>query len=171
MNRYFLHLFILAGIILGFSSCRTSAPLYNYKELAKASARLGMDIGMNDNHRLYIEVSKWMGTPYQYAGNTKNGVDCSGFTTQVYQKVYAIKLERSSETQRNKDCKNIGKGKLKEGDLVFFSDKQSKGKATHAGIFLKNNKFVHASTNRGVIVSDLNEEYYRRYWLGGGRVK
>lgn len=59
----------VAGILL--SSCRISTPHYNYKELAQASIRLGMDIEMKDNHRLYVESSKWMGVPYRNGGTSK----------------------------------------------------------------------------------------------------
>jgi lipoprotein Spr len=56
---------------------------------------------------------------------------------------------------------------LQEGDLVFFN---TRGRGvTHVGIYMGNNKFAHASTARGVVISDLNEEYYRRRYLGAGR--
>lgn len=58
---------------------------------------------------------------------------------------------------------------LKEGDLVFFHNGKSRKKVTHVGIYLKDDKFVHASTSRGVIVSSLNENYWRRCWMRGGR--
>lgn len=166
-----LQLLLFLSAIIGLISCGTSTPTYNYKELAKASIKLGIDIDMKDNHRLHVEASQWIGTPYKYAGNSKRGVDCSGFTTQIYRKVFDIKLQRSSEEQRSKDCRKISKRNLQEGDLVFFSSKSSKGKAVHAGIYLKNNKFIHASTNRGVTVSDLSENYYQRNWLNAGRTK
>lgn len=171
MKKYLLHLFILTAITISLSSCRTSAPSYNYKELAKASIKLGIDINMNDNHRLYVESSEWMGVPYRWSGNSKRGIDCSGLTCQIYNKVYRKKLERSTDGQRDNNCRKITKKNLREGDLVFFSSNKSRKKVAHVGIYLKNNKFIHASTSRGVIVSDLNEDYYRRHWLSGGRVK
>lgn len=158
-------------ILSSFTSCRTIAPAYNYRTLAKASIKLGMDIDRTDHHPLYIESARWIGTPYRSGGDNKRGTDCSGLTTQIYKKVYHIRLERSSEEQRKKNCHKIKKKNLKEGDLVFFSNQKKKREATHAGIYLKNNKFIHASTSRGVIISDLDETYYRKTWLSGGRVK
>lgn len=157
----------VAGILL--SSCRISTPHYNYKELAQASIRLGMDIEMKDNHRLYVESSKWMGVPYRNGGTSKRGTDCSGLTSSLYKKVYRKKLERSSDDQRKKDCRKVSKRNLREGDLVFFHNGRKKRKASHVGIYLKNRKFIHASTSRGVIISSLDEEYYRKHWLSGGR--
>ena len=63
----------------------------------------------------------------------------------------------------------IKKNKLQEGDLVFFHNGRKKKKATHVGIYLKNGKFIHASTSRGVIISRLNEDYWQKHWLSGGR--
>lgn len=130
-----------------------------------------MDIDYDDNHKLYVEVAKWIGTPYRYAGNTKAGVDCSGFVYSVYRNVYRIKLKRTADEQYRQNCSRLPKRYLQEGDLVFFKGSKRGRKATHVGIYLKDGKFVHASTSHGVTVSRLTEDYYDRMWLSGGRVK
>ena len=163
----YLHYLLLLPLLLG--SCRTAAPAYNYQELAKASIRLGIDIDMEDNHALYVESSNWLGVPYRGGGNSKRGVDCSGLTSAIYKKVYRKNLERNSEDQRKKDCHKVKKSKLKEGDLVFFHNGRKKKRATHVGIYLKNRKFIHASTSQGVIISHLEEDYWDKHWLNGGR--
>ena len=150
MKKLLSHLLILNILAVLLASCGTSAPSYNYKELARASIRLNIDIDMKDNHRLYVESAKWLGVPYRGGGNNKRGIDCSGLTSHLYKKVYRKKLERNSDDQRTNGRK--------------------KRTASHVGIYLKDNKFIHASTSRGVIVSSLNEEYYRKHWLSGGRV-
>ena len=119
---------------------------------------------------MYDEVKSWIGTPYKYGGNNKRGVDCSGFVVQVYKKVYGVSLQRSSDLIYEKNCEKIKKNDLQEGDLVFFSTGRSK-KINHVGIYLKSDKFVHASSSRGVIVSDLDESYYVRTYVSSGRVK
>ena len=162
-------LLILLPLLLG--SCRTIAPRYDYQELAKASIRLGIDIDMEDNHVLYVESASWLGVPYRGGGTTRRGVDCSGLTSAIYKKVYHKNLERNSDDQRKKDCRKVKKGKLSEGDLVFFHNGSRKRRASHVGIYLKDGRFIHASTSRGVIVSHLNEPYYRKHWLSGGRVR
>ena len=167
MKKLHYILLLLLPFLLG--SCRTVAPQYDYQELAKASIRLGIDIGMKDNHALYIESSHWLGTPYRGGGTTRKGVDCSGLTSSIYKKVYRKKLERNSEDQRKKDCRKIKKGELREGDLVFFHNGRKKKRATHVGIYLKDRKFIHASTSRGVIISTLDEEYWKKHWLSAGR--
>ena len=77
-----------------------------------------------------------------------------------------------AELLLKRNCRKVGRAKLKEGDLVFFRTGRGKRKVpNHVGIYLKNGKFIHASTSRGVIVSSLSEPYYVRTWLTGGRVK
>lgn len=130
-----------------------------------------MDIDLDDYHPLYVESAEWIGVPYRYGGNSKNGVDCSGLTCSIYKKVYHKTLRRNSEEQRTKDCKRIAKRKLQEGDLVFFHNGKKKREASHVGIYLKDKKFIHASTGQGVIVSSLEEPYYKKCWMEGGRVR
>lgn len=153
---------------MGLSSCRTTTPKVDYKALAKASVKLGMDIEYENNHALYTEVAGWLGTRYRSGGNSKNGTDCSGLASQIYYKVYRIRLPRTSDAQYNNSTK-VAKGNLCEGDLVFFTSNRSGKQIAHSGIYLKNGKFVHASSSRGVIISSLNEDYYRTHWKSGGR--
>lgn len=167
-NAIYISLFI--AVTLGLNSCRTAAPRLDYKALARASVKLGVDIDMEDDHQLYLVSAEWIGTPYRSGGNSKRGVDCSGFTCQIYKQVYLKKLERTTLGQMNQTRK-ISKGNLREGDLVFFSSRKSNKKVAHVGIYLKNGRFIHASTSRGVIVSNLNEQYYRTHWIRGGRIK
>ena len=165
--KHLHYILFLLPLLLG--SCRTATPRYDYQELARASIRLGIDIDMKDNHALYVESSQWLGVPYRGGGTTKRGVDCSGLTSAIYKKVYRKELERNSDDQRKKDCRKVKKGKLKEGDLVFFHNGRKKKRATHVGIYLKDRKFIHASTSQGVIISTLDEEYWKKHWLSGGR--
>ena len=63
---------------------------------------------------------------------------------------------------------------LTSGDLVFFSTSgggNTVDNISHVGIYLKKNKFIHASSSRGVVVDDLNTKYYVQHWVTGGRVK
>ncbi len=167
------HICVAAGVFLCvlLSSCGTRAPHYNYQELAQAAVRLNMDIDLKDNHRLYIESAKWIGVPYRAGGISRRGIDCSGLTCNIYNAVYYKQLKRNSDEQRKENCRKIHKNKLKEGDLVFFHNGKNKRKATHVGIYLKNNCFIHASNSRGVIISSLDDPYYQRMWMQGGRVK
>lgn len=171
--KHFLHkLTMLCTILIvtaGLSSCRSSNIPANMQAIAKASVKLGIDIGPKDNHKLYIEAAKWIGAPYRAGGKSLNGTDCSGLTTTIYQKVYGIKLPHRAEEQQKLGTKK-DKNKLQEGDLVFFSSNRTKKRVAHAGIYLKDGKFIHASSSNGVIISSLKEDYYKRNWISGKRV-
>lgn len=171
LYRKIIHVMAVCISVLLLSSCGSHSFNYDFRDLAAAAIRLDMDIEMNDNHKLYIEAADWIGTPYRYGGKTKKGVDCSGFTSAIYKTVYMKRLARSAEDQRNDDCRRILKRNLREGDLVFFHNGNKKRKASHVGIYLKDGKFIHASSSVGVVVSSLNEQYYEKHWLQGGRVK
>ncbi|MDL2282055.1 NlpC/P60 family protein [Parabacteroides sp. OttesenSCG-928-G06] len=126
----------------------------------------------NDNIYLYNEGAKWLGVPHRSGGLTKKGVDCSGLVVNIYREIYGKPLARSSADMLKKNCKKVGRSHLQEGDLVFFrTDGSRKKTPNHVGIYLKNGRFLHASTSRGVVVSSLSEPYYLRTFITGGRVK
>ena len=131
------------------------------------SQKTGIDLDTNSNLNLYYLMYNWVGTPYQFGGSTKNGIDCSGFTKMLVEEIYKISLTRDSRSMF-KQCNPVSKSDLKEGDLVFFNI--SRGQISHVGVYLGNNKFIHSSTQKGVIMSDLREGYYKRYFYKGGRL-
>ncbi len=118
------------------------------------------------NISLYNFIDEWMDTRYQYGGSSKNGIDCSSLTGLLMRNVFTIDLPRSSREQYNTSSK-IKKDNMQEGDLVFFNI--SRG-ISHVGVYLGDNYFVHASLNNGVIISNLEEPYYKRHFAGAGRV-
>lgn len=158
----------LLVLVLCLTGCRTAAPPLDYRALVRAADRLGVDIGPKDHHALYLEAAQWIGTPYRSGGQSRKGTDCSGFVRQVYKKVYGIDLPRST-TEQVEEGKRVRRRKLREGDLVFFHGSKRR-RANHVGIYLKEGKFVHASTSRGVMVSRLDEDYWDEYWLRGRRI-
>ena len=121
-----------------------------------------------DNERLYRFIDSWIGVPYKNGGMDKKGVDCSGFTIILAKDIYNKQLPRNARSMAE-DVKRKFEKDLKEGDLVFFDfDGQ---KFNHVGIYLQNNKFVHASTSKGVIISDLKDPWYYKYFSRAGSVK
>jgi lipoprotein Spr len=112
-------------------------------------------------------VDEWYGTRYRLGGTTKKGIDCSAFVSAVYAGVFGITLPRTARDQY-KFSKKISRTELKEGDLLFFN---TRGGISHVGIYLQNNKFIHASVSRGVTVDDLYDSYYLRRFVAAGRVE
>lgn len=164
-----LKICFLLLLLVGLTSCRTTAPNLDYRALVRASNRLGMDIGPKDNHALYLEAAEWIGVPYRSGGQSKRGTDCSGFARQIYKTIYRTELPRSTSEQV-KEGRRVRRNKLREGDLVFFHGSRRR-RVSHVGIYLKDGKFVHASTSRGVIVSRLDEEYWDEHWMRGRRIR
>lgn len=119
------------------------------------------------SYALYQRIDEWMGTAYCIGGTTKQCVDCSAFTGIMMRDVFNINLPRTASEQFTM-ATHIEREALQEGDLVFF--RTHKSNINHVGIYLHNNKFVHASTSNGVMISDLNETYWKHKYASGGRV-
>lgn len=111
---------------------------------------------------------EYLGCKYRYGSSGPNAFDCSGFTKFIYGK-FGIELPRSSSAQASVGTK-VSRDELQIGDLLIFSNTYRKG-PSHTGIYLGNSKFIHASTSsKGVIISDLNSDYYRKHFSYGRRV-
>lgn len=117
--------------------------------------------------KLLGEIDGWLGVPYKYAGEDKNGVDCSALMMNVYNSALGIKLPRNSAKQQEY-CSKVSKSDLAPGDLVFFSN--SSGRVNHVGMYVGSGNIVHASSSRGVIISSLAENYYVKNFHSAGRV-
>jgi lipoprotein Spr len=140
----------------------------NEKESKKADLNREELKSLTKNILLKEEVQSWLGVPYKYGGTTRAGIDCSAFCGYVYKKVYGITLNRSAH-DIFLQTEAVKKNELREGDLVFF--KIQSDRVSHVGIYLRDDRFVHASTSRGVTISSLNETYWQKYFHAGGRVK
>lgn len=120
---------------------------------------------------LIAEANTWLGVPYKWAGNDRDGVDCSGFVTQVFLRALDIKLPRTSATQ-NDYCKRLDRSKLTPGDLVFFDTKRDRdGRTSHVGIYVGNGNMIHASSKGGVIITPIDGPFFGDRLLNGGRVE
>lgn len=131
----------------------------------KYSILLNTEVESLENLELYKVIDEWLGTPYKIGGLTQRGIDCSGLARNLAFGAYKIDLPRTAREQKEA-CISISNDELKEGDLVFFN---TRGGVSHVGMYLHNNKFVHASTSYGVIISDLSEAYWNKRYLGAGR--
>ena len=133
----------------------------------KYAVLLNTEVEQIQETELLRQVDEWYGTKYRMGGTTRKGVDCSAFVQAVYLSAFALSIPRTAFEQY-KTANRISATELKEGDLVFFN---TTGGVSHVGIYLRNNKFIHASSSNGVTVSDLFEPYYLKRFLGAGRIQ
>lgn len=180
--RLTLCLFVSALMVAGLSGCGSSRHVSAKRAASVSAAVSGKGSGASgasqridasgslpaETRRLLEEARRWMGTSYRYGGSTRSGVDCSGLTSQIFVNALQIKLPRSS-AQQSEYCRRIDRSELMEGDLVFFRT-GSKG-VSHVGMYVGDGRIIHSSTSRGVIVSSLDESYYRRTYHSSGRVE
>ncbi|MGI5963686.1 MAG: NlpC/P60 family protein [Lawsonibacter sp.] len=112
----------------------------------------------------------FVGYPYVYGGSSPSGFDCSGFTKYIYSQ-FGYSINRTASNQLDNGT-SVSMSELQPGDLVFFKKSGSGSKrASHVGIYIGDNQFVHASTSTvGVIVSELSEAYYTTGFVGGRRL-
>jgi cell wall-associated NlpC family hydrolase len=133
----------------------------------KYSILLNTEVESLQNTALLEKMDEWYGTRYRLGGTTKKGIDCSAFVQSVFIGAYAISLPRTAREQY-KASRRISRTDLQEGDLLFFN---TTGGVSHVGIYLQNNKFIHASASQGVTISDLFDPYYLKRFIGAGRVE
>ncbi|MBM7609752.1 cell wall-associated NlpC family hydrolase [Lysinibacillus composti] len=114
---------------------------------------------------LIAEGKKYVGVPYVWGGSTPKGFDCSGFLNYVYGKV-GVSIPRTVETIWNATTPVSSPQK---GDIVFFTT--IKPGPSHAGIYIGDNKFLHASSSIGITITAMNDSYWKARYLGSKKVK
>ncbi|WP_316800403.1 C40 family peptidase [Pedobacter frigidisoli] len=160
LSCYWIALFLVVVL----ASCGSRK--YTVKSDTKA-AKAADAMANLKSKQLYKFITEWTGVRYRFGGLDKNGIDCSGFAFLLEKEIYGVTLPRICRDQASfVRRKNVDS--LKEGDLLFFSF--GGNDVDHVGVYLNNGFFVHASTNRGVIVDDLNLPAYQKVLVKSGSV-
>ncbi len=111
-------------------------------------------------------ASSWLGTPYRYGGTDERGLDCSALVQNVFADL-GVRLPRTTKAQRAVGTA-VSVRTARPGDLLFFA--LESGRVNHVGILLGPDRFVHASSSRGVVVDRLMDDYFRRRLVEARRV-
>lgn len=112
--------------------------------------------------KLYAHYNEWRGVKYLEGGQSKSGIDCSGFVQLAYRHKLNKNIPRSTELMSNTG-NTVNKKNLRPGDVIFF---RTGWKKRHVGIYIGKNEFIHASSSRGVIKSNLSNPYWSdAYWM------
>ena len=152
---------------LFLASCGSSKNVRTYKNSKSTST------AVNSKAENIIAYAKsFEGTRYKYGGTTKKGMDCSGliYTSFLQENISLPRISREMAKQGER----ISLLKVKEGDLVFFQTNKSRNVINHVGLVVYNKsgvlKFIHSTTSRGVIISDISEAYWNSSYVQARRV-
>ncbi len=135
-----------------------------YKNLKK------LNLPLTSREKILFEIVNYLDSPYLYGGNSKNGIDCSAFTSNVFSNAIKYHLPRTASQQYDKGHEISSLSNLVFGDLVFFNTSKYSFPG-HVGIYLGNDLFAHASVSQGVTVSNIKDKYYKSRFVGARRVE
>ena len=133
-----------------------------YKALGVKKQTLPAKVSSNNKSTALVKNSKkYLNVPYVWGGNTPKGFDCSGFINYVFEESTDVNLPRTvSEIYK----KGTRVSNPQVGDLVFFET--YKPGASHAGIYIGGNQFIHSSSSKGVTISSLENSYWEKRYIG-----
>ncbi|MCM1163346.1 MAG: C40 family peptidase [Muribaculaceae bacterium] len=177
MSRTISYIVIILSVMMLMASCSTTrrgvpvavSDTPGHAAAVQPSVPDGRDLLHPRSKALVSEARSWLGTPYKYGGEDHSGVDCSGLVMQVYKNVLDIKMPRSSGEQRD-FCSLTAVASLIPGDLLFYATGKDKERVSHVGIYIGGGKMIHASASRGVVESDISEQYFVNRFAGAGFV-
>lgn len=164
----YLMLFIL--LTLALSGCRSSKKAHDRSSGKTKIETVSVNRLKGLEKKIVEEALTWQGTPYRYGASEKGrGTDCSGMVVAIFEKIANKKLPRNSAKQAE-FCKPLKAKDVRSGDLAFFATGKDKGRISHVGIMIDATRFVHASSQKGVLISEINTPYYQRTFRMFGRV-
>ena len=152
-----------SGSAVGVTNESISSSAYprQIRKFLEGGAELPLDVTKRKMSQVIATARAFIGTKYRNGGTSKSGVDCSGLLYACFQDAGVGNLPRTAENFARHGKMILAKENLREGDLVFFTKTYNTPRTvTHAGIYLGNGKFIHASSSKGVIISDIYDPYY-----------
>lgn len=158
---------ILLLLILSASIVQAQDRITNFN-YSYYSQCFGYEVTSIENQRLFDCVDLWIGTKYKLSGKDEDGIDCSRFAMMVYNYVFAKPINGNANDMYNQ-TQHEKKAELKQGDLVFF--RVGRKRISHVGVYMGDNKFAHSSSSHGITISDLDDPYWKKYFVGGGTYK
>lgn len=182
-----LHLMLLFALLSGLAGCGGLSTGSRYDPDCKYSLKkrktyisrivpgtsepvtsgLPVKVSGRAMERMFTSARERIGTEYRWGGTSPDGFDCSGFVQYLYGDSFQLLMPRTSA-----DMASLGKvipmRKLRPGDLVFFSN--GGRSIDHVGIYMGDDRFVHASSSSGVRIDRLDSGYYNKRYACGARI-
>jgi cell wall-associated NlpC family hydrolase len=164
-----------AFLMCFLSACATTqAPHKAYESsqthrLEDADSADARNLSQTSNE-VIIRAISLVGTPYRYGGTQPGtGFDCSGLIGYVFSEAAGLKLPRTTRELIDIDAKAIDRDDLQAGDLIYFNSRG--GRVSHIGIYVGENRFVHAPSTGGVVrIDKLDTPYWTKFYVGAKRV-
>jgi cell wall-associated NlpC family hydrolase len=161
---------LLAVLCLFLSSCGSSKSASSND--ARKTEKISKSSENTKANKIVSYALTFEGTRYKFGGTTKKGMDCSGLVFTAFDKE-EITLPRISRNMA-KAGRPISLSKSTEGDLVFFKTSKSKRSINHVGLVVGSRKgevlFIHSTTSKGVIISSMDEDYWKSAFVEARRI-
>ena len=165
-----MQLLVIISLLLFMTGCstRTANHSQSHKSSSKSHKRItaptttDKHVNYSDLDKLYPYHNKWHQTPYKYGGFGSQGIDCSAFVQRAYFDLFGMKIPRTTKQQAKAGWK-VSRSSITTSDLIFFKTGYN---TRHVGIYLQHGDFIHASSSKGIIISNINDPYWKkRYWM------
>lgn len=170
MIKKLLFLLLAFSVLSCGSSKKTTSKRTVKTKTTKTNTR--KKSASSKSNAIVATALKYKGTRYKYGGTTKKGMDCSGLMYVAF-KTHQVLLPRVSYEQAKRG-KKISKSSAKKGDLLFFRTNKNKKRINHVGLVVETKKgvikFIHSTTSRGVLISSLDERYWKNAFAEARRV-
>ena len=165
---------LILVVAITFAGCKTHKKNQQEDIVSEVTIKKSKKQQNKERQELGKKIAKeaisWVGTPYGYGKSDKGrATDCSGLVLVVFEKIANVKMPRNSAKQAE-FCKPLKDNEVEAGDLVFFATGRDVNQISHVGVMIDERKFVHSSSSKGVIVSDMDTPYYIRTFKKYGRV-
>jgi len=172
MKKIILSLFLSAFLI----SCNSSKRVVTKKSKTTKTTKTSSSTPSNATSKKIVNIinhaKSFKGTRYKYGGTTKKGMDCSGLIVTAFKKEDVLLPRTTADLSKRGDWIDVKK--VKEGDLLFFATSKNNRRINHVGIVTSSRpghvEFIHASSSRGVMISNLAERYWYLAYVQARRV-
>ena len=170
MIKKILFIFTLSFLMI---SCGSSKNVTTYKKPKRSISK----VVSSTNKPTIADKIVWTavtykGVPYKFGGTTKRGMDCSGLIHTSF-KQRKVSIPRTSQEMYAKSY-DIPLREVKRGDLLFFKTSRKRGRVNHVGLVTSVKKgdihFIHSTSSRGVIVTSLYSNYWKKAFIKAKRI-
>jgi cell wall-associated NlpC family hydrolase len=164
--RFFSTSLLFLFVVL-LSGCGSQSGYRTSRTLHSDSPPVDLNNAPLVKKTLFQQYKQWEGTEYKFGGTDRNGVDCSGFVYLTFKNKFGLELPRSTDEQIEIGRDVTGR-LLQPGDLLFF---RTGFFDRHVGIYLDNKNFIHASKDRGIMISSLDNQYWQSKFRKAKRIR